>query len=286
MLVSGRRIAIITAIAGAVAVMTLPAAAFGQASRTWVSGVGDDANPCSRTAPCKTFAGAISKTATAGEINCLDSAGFGALTVTKSITLRGRGTLCHMLTAGQHGVTVNGAGVKVKLYGIQLSGNSTAGGFHGVRVLQGASVYLKDVEIQQYTGNGIDVSPASIVKTTIVNSDIVDNGANGILVRPVAGGEARVDVRNTTISEHGTGVLIDSPGRKATTVISDSQISGNGIGLRSVGALARMLLSGNVISGNTLGLQAQNSGSIISFGDNRLAENTTDGAPTSTVTKK
>src|SRR5574338_693370 len=58
-----------------------------QATRTWVSGVGDDANPCSRTAPCKTFAGAISKTAASGEINCLDPAGYGAVTITKAITI-------------------------------------------------------------------------------------------------------------------------------------------------------------------------------------------------------
>ena len=61
--------------------------AYAQATRTWVSGVGDDANPCSRTAPCKTFAGAISKTAAAGEIDCLDPGGFGAVTITKSITI-------------------------------------------------------------------------------------------------------------------------------------------------------------------------------------------------------
>ena len=69
------------------------ATAYGQASRTWVSGVGDDANPCSRTAPCKTFAGAISKTAAQGEINCLDPGGFGAVTITKAITIDCVGTL-------------------------------------------------------------------------------------------------------------------------------------------------------------------------------------------------
>src|SRR5678816_997792 len=79
-----------------------------QATRTWVSGVGDDANPCSRTAPCKTFAGAISKTATNGEINCLDSAGFGAVTITKSITID-----CHtehggILSLNVNGVIING----------------------------------------------------------------------------------------------------------------------------------------------------------------------------------
>src|SRR3954453_7767352 len=71
------------------------APAYAQATRTWVSGVGDDANPCSRTAPCKTFAGAISKTAINGEINCLDPGGFGALTITKSITVD-----CHEIIAG------------------------------------------------------------------------------------------------------------------------------------------------------------------------------------------
>src|SRR5438477_3797204 len=55
--------------------MLIPHFAFAQATRTWVSGVGDDVNPCSRTAPCKTFAGAISKTAGGGEIDVLDPGG-------------------------------------------------------------------------------------------------------------------------------------------------------------------------------------------------------------------
>src|SRR5688572_24992148 len=70
-----------------------------QASRTWVSGVGDDANPCSRTAPCKTFAGAISKTAANGEINVLDPGGFGAVTITKSLTISAEGTLGGIVAA-------------------------------------------------------------------------------------------------------------------------------------------------------------------------------------------
>src|ERR687890_2297843 len=75
--------------------LAIPSSAFGQATRTWVSGVGDDANPCSRTAPCKTFAGAISKTANGGEINCLDPGGFGGVTITKSLTIK-----CHYTEGG------------------------------------------------------------------------------------------------------------------------------------------------------------------------------------------
>src|SRR6266550_4247623 len=81
-----------------------------QAPRTWVSGVGDDVNPCSRTAPCKTFAGAISKTAAGGEIDVLDPGGFGAVTITKSITIDGTGTFASILSSGVQGVIVNGAG--------------------------------------------------------------------------------------------------------------------------------------------------------------------------------
>src|SRR6266571_436627 len=81
----------------------VPEAAMAQATRTWVSGVGDDVNPCSRTAPCKTFAGAISKTAIGGEINCLDSGGFGSVTITKSITIDGAGVLAGVLAASVNG---------------------------------------------------------------------------------------------------------------------------------------------------------------------------------------
>src|SRR6185369_6084756 len=83
-------------------------AAHAQATRTWVSGVGDDVNPCSRTAPCKTFAGAISKTADKGEIDVLDPGGFGVVTITKNMTIDGAGTLAGVLSPGSPaGVNVN-----------------------------------------------------------------------------------------------------------------------------------------------------------------------------------
>src|SRR5688572_3611258 len=95
--------------------MLIATPALGQATRTWVSGVGDDANPCSRTAPCKTFAGAISKTATGGEINVIDSGGFGAVTITKSITIDGAGAQASILALNVNGITVNGPGIVVSL---------------------------------------------------------------------------------------------------------------------------------------------------------------------------
>src|SRR5947208_4349132 len=93
------------AICGGILVVGLATGAYAQATRTWVSGVGDDVNPCSRTAPCKTFAGAISKTAAGGEIDALDDAGYGAVTITKSLTIDGGGHLASILASGSLGVT-------------------------------------------------------------------------------------------------------------------------------------------------------------------------------------
>src|SRR5262245_5921172 len=125
---------------GAVAIpLVCGTPAHAQATRTWVSGVGDDANPCSRTAPCKTFAGAISKTATGGYIDCLDPGGFGAVTITKSITIQCDEEIGHIVTAGTNAIVVSvGAGSAVTLRGLSLEGIFGAGansGTNGIRFI-------------------------------------------------------------------------------------------------------------------------------------------------------
>src|SRR5213593_3906867 len=114
-----------------------------QATRTWVSGVGDDVNPCSRTAPCKTFAGAISKTAAGGEIDALDPAGFGAVTITKAITIDGSGTFASILGSLTNGIVVN-AGVNdvVTIRGLSINGFSN--GLDGIRFLAGAALNVEN----------------------------------------------------------------------------------------------------------------------------------------------
>src|SRR5437762_8730468 len=108
----------------AIAIFTFAFASMAQAqaTRTWVSGVGDDVNPCSRTAPCKTFAGAISKTAAGGEIDCLDPGGFGSVTATKSIIFDGSGTFGSILSSAVTGINVNGAGIVVRVRGLSING--------------------------------------------------------------------------------------------------------------------------------------------------------------------
>src|SRR5215813_9689606 len=117
-----------------------------QATRTWVSGLGDDANPCSRTAPCKTFAGAISKTAAGGEINCLDPGGFGALTITKAITVACESVEAGVLVAGTNGIVVSaGANDAVVLRGLDFVGFGT--GLSGIRFNTGATLIVEKCTI-------------------------------------------------------------------------------------------------------------------------------------------
>src|SRR3954463_14380041 len=137
-----RRIALLTIAAGFAIALLATAPASAQATRTWVSGVGDDANPCSRTAPCKTFAGAISKTAVSGEINCLDPGGFGGVTITKSITISCEIGTAGIAASGTNGVIVNALATDtISLYGLDLEGAGT--GISGVSVLSAGTVSIR-----------------------------------------------------------------------------------------------------------------------------------------------
>ena len=133
--------------------------AHAQATRTWVSGVGDDANPCSRTAPCKTFAGAISKTAAGGEINCLDPGGFGTVTITKAITIDCLHTEGGVLAAGTNGINISAAATdKIILRGLDINGVGT--GLNGIRFINGGSLHLEDSVISGMQ-NGVNIAAAS-----------------------------------------------------------------------------------------------------------------------------
>src|SRR6267142_9774 len=131
-----------------------------QATRTWVSGVGDDANPCSRTAPCKTFAGAISKTATGGEINVLDPGGFGGVTITKSITISSESFEAGVLVSGTNAIIINvpNATDIVVLRGLDIEGLGT--GLSGITVLTGGTVQVERCTINHFTVSGINFVPS------------------------------------------------------------------------------------------------------------------------------
>ena len=170
-----------------------------------MSGVGDDVNPCSRTAPCKTFAGAISKTAAGGEINCLDPGGFGAVTITKSISIVCDYTEGGVLSASTTGFIINALSTDIiTLKGQDVEGFAT--GINGIRVLSAGSVHIHKVQIRGVRGggSGIIIDPSSATpKVLISDSYITDNGTGstngGITVKPTATGGARVVIENTKI---------------------------------------------------------------------------------------
>ena len=141
------------------------APAHAQATRTWISGVGNDANPCSRTAPCKTWAGAISKTAAGGEIDALDPGGFGALTIVKSITLDGGGgQVASTLVSGTNAITIAAATTDIVIVrNVRFNGllNSVAPGLVGIQINTAARVVIEKCDIFGFSSAGVSVVPSS-----------------------------------------------------------------------------------------------------------------------------
>ncbi len=283
-----RPCAAVAALITIVAVGALPSAAFGQATRTWVSGVGDDANPCSRTAPCKTFAGAISKTAAKGEINVLDPGGFGALTITKALHVRARGNTAGVLTNAANAINVNaGVNDRVTLSGLDINGLDTAA--NGVKFNSGKSLRIENSQIFGFATAGVSFTPSTAnAKLIIDNTVIHDNvgAAAGVAVLPTAAGAA-VTVRNSRLDDNFAGVAANgTTAQPAIVNIFRSSITDNGNGLLSFGANADIRIGSNDINGNTVGLSSSSSGKITSFGNNQVNGNGTDGAPTNTVVPK
>jgi hypothetical protein len=181
--------------------------AMAQATRTWVSGVGDDANPCSRTAPCKTFAGAISKTAPAGEINVLDPGGFGEVTITKSITIRSDHVEAGVLAAGPtNSINVNAAATdKIVLEGLDIEGAGV--GVNGVVINSAATVYIIRSAIRRFTGNGVNMTSSSAGARVFIRDSIINmNGVGGVNVQGNGTGNV-ASILNTVVDNNGSFAL-------------------------------------------------------------------------------
>jgi hypothetical protein len=233
-----------------------------QATRTWVSGVGDDVNPCSRTAPCKTFAGAISKTATGGEISVLDPGGFGAVTITKSITINGEGTLAGILAAGTVGVIINPTSTStVTLRNIDIHGAGT--GTDGIRILNGAKINIENCRIQGFINQGVDITPstAGLIQQVVVhNTEIRNNTQQGIQILPSGGAVVKLEVSKSLISNHGLAG-VDVAGNNNSASVYDSVLTNNNpavqIQLTSSTAFLESCMLANNTTGITSGLAGQ-----------------------------
>jgi hypothetical protein len=207
--------------------MAITVVANAQATRTWVSGVGDDVNPCSRTAPCKTFAGAISKTASPGIINCLDPGGFGAVTITKSITIDCTATLGSTLSSGVQGIIIN-TGLttdKVVLRNLDINGAGTTLGTNGVNIIQAGSVSMYRVNIANYSGDGVLVSNSSNTIGIFMAHCQVLNTAIGVHVNN-SGGIAKLQMEDTTV-EGNSNIGVDIAGVNDGAILTRCNIARN-----------------------------------------------------------
>jgi hypothetical protein len=218
-------------IISAIATFAFVATAEAQATRTWVSGVGDDANPCSRTAPCKTFAGAISKTAAAGEINVLDPGGFGAVTITKAITIRSDHIEAGVLVAGTNGIVVSaGATDTVVLEGLDIDGVNS--GLNGISVTSGLQVYVIRCAIRRFTQNGVNMASSTTGGHTFVNDSIISLNADGV---NVAGAVTNIASLTNTSVFSNTSFGVQANGASNVVGVQSSVINNNPAGISLVG---------------------------------------------------
>ena len=300
-------------------ILTFTSLAQAQATRTWVSGVGSDANPCSRTAPCQTLAGAMSKTAIAGEIDVLDAGGVGTVSITKSITIDGAGGFGSLLSSGTTGVSINIAvsaadpqrRVTLRRLSINGTGSGTSTGIRGVRVHTNglAALNIENCYIQNFTTAGVDITTAegasaarvTIKDTTITNTGTVglqatntnaagfiivtannlkiDNCASGLIAKD----RAFFTVRDSVIQGCTTvGASIQAPSNSAGLNLENTVLFSDGTGVQAGGLGTVVDLSNTSILNNTTAL-ASSGGTINSHQNNRIANNGAVGAATNPV---
>ena len=241
----------VTALTLVVLTLGISSLANAQATRTWVSGVGDDANPCSRTAPCKTFAGAISKTATDGEIDCIDPGGFGAVTITKSITIDGNGTFASILAAGTNGVIINitsGTDARKAVRLRNLSINGAATGLNGIRLLAAKALYMESCQVYGFFGTG----------------------GNGLSIE-LGAGTANVSVKDSIFENNGNDGIKQTTTGTLNAYYDNVVLAGNVRGLENLGGTAN--ISRSVVDNNSADGLAASGGAVIDASTNQITSN-------------
>jgi hypothetical protein len=285
----------------------------GGATRTWVSGVGSDQNPCSRTAPCKTFAGALANTSAGGQINVIDAGAYGSVTITQSVTIDASESFAGVLTGdGVSGIIVN-AGVDdvVVLRGLTISGNGL--GTDGIRFVAGKRLHVEDCRIFGFTQRGIFFAPKDKSQLLVKDTIIRENAQAGILVQP-EGGAASVSIDHVRLeaNQNGLSVLDASQATVRDSVMANNSSNGvlaiasaagapevvmescittnNGLGgIKTSGAggnTATVQISNVTVTHNDTGLLTGAGGQVVSYTNNTIAANKTDGAPDKQFTQQ
>ena len=297
---------------------TAPAGA--QQNRTWVSGVGDNASPdCSRVAPCLTFQSAHNKTNAGGEINCLDSGSFGALTIFKSISIICEGVVAGILAPSTAAITISaGPNDVVVVRGLDIEG--AGAGLHGVDFGIGAALHLEYCRIRDFTGSGIRFFPSAASELYVTDTTISKNGGvaegGGIVVRAPTGATSKVVVNQSNVQNNTTGIKADgisNGGGVINMTVRDTSSVGNTqngiVGTMSAGGAAIVMMldrvaashnaagfgiiadgpstfihvGGSSIAGNANGVGSSNGGTLLSFKTNQIRGNSSDGTPVAAV---
>jgi hypothetical protein len=262
----------------AAAALAFAAATPAQAqSRTWVSGVGDDSFACSRTAPCKTFSGAISKTAAGGEINCLDPGGFGTLTITKSITIDCHDVMGHVLAAGVPGITINldsQANMIVRIRNITISGQLS--GTKGIAIIgttgnaSNNAVSIEDCVIDGFTTAGIShtaIGGQLLVKNTVSRNHF---GSAVTVASAVGASAVKATLDNVSTFDASFGFAF---GNGVQAVVKNSIASSHVTAGVELDASAVATIVSSVVAGNATGILAS-PGSTVRVRDSDVAFNT------------
>jgi len=287
------------------------------ATRTWVSGTGSDSNNCSLAAPCATFAGALAKTAAGGEINCLDSGGFGGLTITQSVSIVCKKVEAGVSVSGANGIVVNaGATDTIELNGLDISGNGT--GVDGVYLVSGGTLRIINSLIRGFqsgapTGNGVLIAPSTgavqfVMDRVTMSENGGSPGGNAVVIQPTGGASVFAAFTDVSLTKNaGAGITLDGTGGTITALVSNSvssngqavglsavgtntvnvlsngsSFTGNGTGIAVNGTGVSVTLTRSAVKSNTTGLTVA-SGAIASYGDNEIDGNTADGAVPSSL---
>jgi hypothetical protein len=260
-------------------ILAISSLAQAQAIRTWVSGVGDDVNPCSRTAPCKTFAGALPKTAAGGEIDALDPGGFGSATITKSITIDGQGTLASILHSSTNGVNINDSAtatpgtIVVILRNLSLNGAGTTLGINGINFTSGKTVNVENCRIERVSGSGININTGALTVEVNVEDTTVSNATgSGLSTAGSAGGVINVSVNNSVFKDNGNGVSAAF----GTVNITNSVVTGNAThGIQTTSGNAVINAGKNVVTDNGSNGISAALGSTVRISENSVFRNGT-----------
>ena len=285
-------------LATALACTYFAAPAQAQSPRTFVSAAGSDSNPCSFALPCRHFQAAVTATSLGGEVDALDPAGYGPITITQAITIEGQGWSYVAPPAGGNGITINAVSGNVAIHGVSLNGVGIAAPTTGILFNSGASLTVRDSVIQNFTSYGINFQPNTSTHSRIFvsNTLLSDNGASGIEILPSGSGTVIGTISHVSMEGNGFGLGVVSVGPVTNVTVSDSVASDNGAdGVVSSGP-ASVMVRNSTITNNGAGLEADTSGVlritrstitgngtgwlnssggvVLSYGDNNIDGNT------------